>query len=438
MPLRDLVLYAGPIFGLTTTLFFVQFYFLKFAADVLLIAPGVVGAVFALGRVWDAISDPLVGRLSDRTHTRLGRRRPWMLAGIPVLAIAFAMTWIPPRGLEGVALTAWITVGLLLYFTGFTVYFIPHQSLGAELSTRHHERTRIFGARQASFIVGMFLAFGAIQYVTLAEDGRAAAARVVALALPIACAVLLLPPLLLRERHEYQGRGGGEALAALRDVLRNPHAARILVVQFVDSLGLGVVGVIAPFMAEYVMKRPDMIGVLPAFLVVAQLVSIPLWVRLCRRYGKKQTWIVSMVGTAFAFGGLGFVSENSVVYASLVLVAIGIFTGCGGAVVPSLMADVIDFDEFATGERKEGIYSAALGFAFKSGAAIIVVVAGFTLQLAGFVPNAEQGPAVRVAILALSSAVPFVAFLLGALVFRGFRLDAGEHARIRGAIDTRS
>ena len=110
MPLRDLVLYAGPIFGLTTTLFFVQFYFLKFAADVLLIAPGVVGAVFALGRVWDAISDPLVGRLSDRTHTRLGRRRPWMLAGIPVLATAFAMTWIPPRGLEGVALTAWITV----------------------------------------------------------------------------------------------------------------------------------------------------------------------------------------------------------------------------------------------------------------------------------------------------------------------------------------
>ncbi len=93
VPLRDLVLYAGPIFGLTTTLFFVQFYFLKFAADVLLVAPGIVGAIFALGRVWDAISDPLVGTLSDRTRTRMGRRRPWMLAGIPLLAIAFAMTW---------------------------------------------------------------------------------------------------------------------------------------------------------------------------------------------------------------------------------------------------------------------------------------------------------------------------------------------------------
>jgi Na+/melibiose symporter-like transporter len=435
--LRDLVLYSGPVFGLSTTLFFVQFYFLKFASDVLLVGPATVGAVFALGRAWDAISDPLVGSWSDRTRSRLGRRRPWMLAGIPVLAVAFAMTWLPPRELAGGALTAWIAVGLLLYFTGFTIFYVPHQSLGAELSTRYHERTRIFGARQASFIVGMFFAFAAIQYVTLADDGRAAAARVVAWVVPIACILMLLPPVFLRERDEYQGRGGTHTLRAFRDVLRNPHAARLLLVQFVDSLGVGVVGVIAPFLAVYIIKRPDMIGVLPAFLVVAQILSIPVWVRLSRRFGKKPVWLVSMVGTAFSFAGQAFVGENTLVLVSIMLVLTGIFIGCGGVVAPSLLADVIDFDEHATGERKEGVYYAALGFAFKCGAAVIVIVAGFVLELAGFEPNADQALPARVAILSLFAGVPFVMFLLGALVFRGFGLDAAEHARVRAELEAR-
>jgi GPH family glycoside/pentoside/hexuronide:cation symporter len=436
--LRSLLCYAGPVFGLSTTLFFVQFYFLKFAADVLLVAPALVGALFALARAWDAISDPLVGSWSDRTRSRLGRRRGWMFAGIPVIAVAFWMTWVPPIALEGRALEIWIAAGLLLYFTGFTLFFVPHQSLGAELSTRYHERTRIFGARQASFILGIFLAFGAIQYVTLAEDQRAAARNVVLIVVPIACLLLLIPPVFLRERVEYQGRGGGMVWGSFRDVLRSPHAAKLLLVQFVDSLGLGVVGVIAPFMAEYIIKRPDLIGVLPAFLVIPQIASIPLWVRLSRRFGKKQVWIVSMVGVGLSFGGNIFVGENTVVLISVLLVFTGFFSGCGGAVAPSLLADVIDFDEYETGERKEGVYSAALGFAFKCGAALIVIIAGFALQWAGFVPNAEQTATVRWTILVMYALVPLFMFLLGAAVFLRFGLDEREHARIRGVLDLRN
>jgi Na+/melibiose symporter-like transporter len=87
VPMTTVLAFGGPVFALSGTLFFVQFFFLKFATDVLLIAPALVGTLFALGRGWDAVSDPIVGAWSDRTRTRLGRRRPWMLAALPALAL---------------------------------------------------------------------------------------------------------------------------------------------------------------------------------------------------------------------------------------------------------------------------------------------------------------------------------------------------------------
>ena len=93
VPLATLLAWGPPIFGLSSALFFLQFFFLKFATDVLLIAPVVVGALFAAGRLWDAGSDPIVGTFSDRTRTPLGRRRPWMFAAIPMLVVFTWMIW---------------------------------------------------------------------------------------------------------------------------------------------------------------------------------------------------------------------------------------------------------------------------------------------------------------------------------------------------------
>src|ERR1700687_5557824 len=89
VPLATVLSYGPPIFGLTAPFFFVQFFFMKFATDVLLIAPATIGLVFALGRAWDAVSSPIAGTWSDRTRTRIGRRRPWMLGAIPVVALSF-------------------------------------------------------------------------------------------------------------------------------------------------------------------------------------------------------------------------------------------------------------------------------------------------------------------------------------------------------------
>ncbi len=432
-----LLAWGGPAMGFAFPLFFVQIYFLKFSADVLLLAPGVIGVLFGLGRIWDAMSDPVAGYLSDRTRTRWGRRRPWMLAAIPLIAAFFSMLWRPPAGLEGTALVAWTAVALFGFYTAFTVYAVPHYSLGAELSLDHHERSRVYGTRHVSFTLGVIVAFAALQAVDTAADPRESAATMVYAAVPVIAAMLLVVPLAVRERPEFQGRGAESPFSAVRDVLGNPHARILLAVIFIESLGGGVLGVLAPFVAQYVLDT-DQVALLPAFYVAFSVVSVPLWIRLSRRWGKKRVWLVAMVGTALSFGATMLLGAGDLAEMAFLLACAGTAAGCGGAVGQSLVADVIDADELRTGERKEGSYAATWGLAFKSGGGITVALTGVILQAGGFQPNVEQTPTALWTIKGLFGGAPLVAYLVGAALFRRFGLDEAEHARVRAELDRRA
>ena len=437
-PAKHVLAYGPPIFALSAVLFFVQFFFLKFATDVLLLSSLGVGAIFAVGRLWDAISDPIVGTWSDRTRTRLGRRRPWMFGAIPGICLFFAMIWIPPVGLSKGALYAWSAVAIFGFYTAFTAYIIPHQSLGAELSRDHHDRSRIFGVRHAFFMFGMMLAFGGMQLVTNAEDPRRVAGHLALAAVAVSLLVLAIPPALIRERSDYQGRGAQRPLRAMRDVLKNPHARLLLSVQFIEMLGAGVLGILSPYVLQYVLRRPDLIGPLPAIFVVCSVLSIPGWVWAARRFGKRDVWVVAMLGFAFSFGSTFFVAPGQGMAMGLLLIAAGISAGCGGAVGPSMLADVIDYDEYTTGERKEGAYSAAWGFTIKAANALIILLVGVSLQLSGFEPNVEQTPISELTLRTLYAAMPFVMSSIGAILLRRFRLDSREHARIQRELEERS
>jgi len=437
VPLRTLLTYAPPVAALSAPLFMVQFYFLNFATDVLLLAPLGVGILFAAGRVWDAVSDPIVGTLSDRTHTRLGRRRPWMFAGIPLLMASLLMIWRPPEVSDGL-LYAWLTLALFAFYTAFTMFSVPHMALGAELSKDHHDRNRIFGSQAAAFTFGMMLAFGGMQYVTNAAAPRDAAAQLAIVAILVLPWILLIPPTLLRERAEYQGRGAASSLRAMRDVLKNPHARLLLTAQFIQLMGSGVLGIMAPYLMRYVLKRPDLIGVMPAMFVVCSIVSISIWIRLTRRFGKRNCWIAGMIGSGLSFGMILFVGENDFVLMGCVLVSAGFFIGSGMMVGNSMLADVIDWDECETGERKEGAYSAAWGFAIKSATAIVIIVVSAALQFSDFRPNEEQTEGTLLMLRVFNGGIPLVMFLLGAFWFRRFELNESEHAEIRAELDRRA
>jgi len=423
LPPSTLVAFGAPILGLSYLLFFVQFYFLKFATDVLFLSPAIVGAIFAVAKLWDAVSDPLVGSWSDRIRTRLGRRRPFLFAALPLLLAGFVMLWSPPEALAGSALVTWVSLGLFVFYTAFTLYVLPHVALGAELSRDSHQRTRLFAGRQMSFTLGMLVAFAAIQVAMNAEAPRAMAAW---LAVPTALAsvaLLALTPILVREPESPERTGGRGILAGLRDVRRNPPARMLLFVWLVESAGVGAVGTMAPYVAEYVLRRPDVVGFLPAAYVVAGILSIPVWVRISRSRGKRNTWLAAMCLASAAFGGLFFVGAGDVLPVMLLLVVAGSAMGCGSVLSNSILADVIDLDERRTGERKEGIYSASMNFVLKVGTSLATAASGLVLGAVGFEPNVEQSATSLLGMRILFAGMPCAGFALGAILFSRVTLE---------------
>jgi len=433
-----LALYAFPTLGPALLNTLALLYLFKYATDVLLIAPAAMGVVFMIGRFWDAASDPLVGYWSDRTRTRWGRRRPWLAASAPLFAICPIMVWSPPETLGGFGLLLWVAVGLLALDTASTAFYVPHGALGAELSLEHHERTRIFSWRQVGTQIGFFAAIAAMSVLARAADKRPVAFWIAVLAggataLSIAVAGLRLP-----ERPEFQMRGMARPLAAIRDVWSNPHARVMLGVLLIDHLGLAGLGVIAPYYAQYVLGDETLLPWLMASYLSTSLIAAWGAPALSRRWGKRRTWLASMSATGVAYAGLLFPDAESawLVYPLGALVGLG--NGIGMVVGSSIQADVVDYDEYLTGERKEGIYFAAWNIARKGASGVMGFLAGQALQLSGFVPNAGQSETTLWVIRGLLAVVPAVAFALGIALFLRFRLTHDEHQRIREAIHSRN
>jgi len=434
-----LLAYGLPAVAFGFYLFVIQFYFLKYATDVMLASPAVIGVLFGAGRLWDAVTDPVVGHWSDRTHRPGGRRRPWMIAGIPLLAASFLMVWMPPLGPGDPLLVAWWALSLFGFYTALTIYTIPHASLGVELSNDYHERTRVFGVQRMSFVIGMMLSFGAIGYISTATDPAAAAAVIAGSGAIVASAVLALTPLRIRER--FAGAPGGEArnpFAALRDVLRNPHARVVLLAWFADGFSGGVLGVLAPFVSEYSLGRPDLVAVLPAAFLVPAVIAIPIWVRASRRFGKRGVWTVALLGTAACFAAIFFVPPSQVFVLCLFLAGAGACFSAGGAIGQSMLADTVDYDELQTGERKEGAYLAAWGFALKLSLGTTIALTGIALQASGFRPNVEQTETALLTMRAMFSGFPVLATLSAVAILQRVTFDAAAHAETRAALDERA
>jgi GPH family glycoside/pentoside/hexuronide:cation symporter len=435
--------YSSPTVGLGFMFFLVGLYMMPFATDVLAMSPAAISTIFLVSRVWDAISDPVAGFMSDRTGTRFGRRRPWLAASAPLILIVYTMMWMPPSTLEGGWLVAWMAAGVFGFYTAMTVFIVPHQALGAELTDDYHDRTRIFATRHVTWSVGSVIAVAGMQFLINAkESGGAEYARTLAGGMGFGVALLggaliLFAATVLRERAEFQGRGGDSPLRAFRDVWRNPHARLLLIVFLIENLGAATIGVLTFYVASYVVMRPELTGVFILCYMFASIGFTPIWLPLSRRFGKKNLWLFSMLLTGVAFGGMWFLQENSWLLISVLATLGGTAAGCGAMVGPSIQADVIDYDEYTTGERKEGAYFAAWNFVFKSATGITIGLTGWVLDVAGYVPNQPQTEQVRNAILFLYAIFPLTCYLIGAYLFSRFSLGPEEHVRIRTALDAR-
>ena len=423
-------------FGIMTMLF--GTYLMKFATDVLLIAPAVMGSIIAASRLWDAVSDPMVGYLSDRTRSRFGRRRVWMFGAAIPMSLGLTAIWSPPIGLDETAIVVWMAVALLFYETASTAFWVPHGAAGMELTPNHHERTRLWGWRQMIGVVGMMLGLVSLQVMNMAEDKRLVAFVISMVAGVSVAIVVMWSTWKLPERADYQGRGGTHVVQSMLDVVRNPHSRLILIVFGIETFGAASIGMLVPYLVEYVVPmQAQMVPILLTY-TVPQFVFAPLWMRLSSRVGKKRLWLASLVVTAVSFP-LFMPIEQPGIAIYLVAFLLGVAGGVGPVVAPSIQADIIDYDEYTTDQRKEGSYLAVWNFVRKAAGSVTALVTGWVLQATGYdAESAQQSEEVKFAIRALFCLLPAVCYAIGALLFTRFSLGEAEHTRIRRVLDERA
>lgn len=434
----DMYWYALPGIGITFVYTLTLVMYMKYTTDVLLVSSAAVGTIMLVSKVWDAISDPVAGYLSDRTTLRMGRRKSWILGCSIPLALFTVMLWLPPSGLGETATIAWIAVGVFGFYTAYTGYEVPHLALGAEMSHEAEERNRIYGVRAILKAVGLILTFGIGVALIDSENAERNATPLILAASGFTAISLWLmvwktPP----ERADYATRGASNPFRAIRDVWRNPRARNVLIVYFIENCGIGGIGVLVPFVIEYVLEMPGMSAVFLGVYAISQIAGIPLWVKLGDYFEKQHLWMFAMAQSLVGFGLMIFLTAGNWQLMVFSSVLAGTAGACSNTIGTSLKADVIDTDEYETGERKEGSFFAAWSFSNKLAGGLMLGVVGISLEWIGYEPNQIQPESVRNGMLFLMGGLPLIGYSIGIAIFSRFDLKAAEHARIRAEIDAR-
>ena len=449
VPLGTTIAYGMPGLGAGYMYLLMSLYVMKFSTDVLLIAPAVMGVIFSISRIWDAVSDPIAGYLSDRTTFKFGRRRTWMLISFIPISFGFLAVFSPPESMQGQSLDLWMMIAILSFYSAITLLNVPHMALGAELSEDYHERTRLFGVRHIGFTLGSILALVSMSLLISEEnnpdgDVRQLASSLAFYAIGAMSLMIFFAVSKLKENPEFQNRVNKNPFKAFRDVWINPHAKILIIVLFIENLGGAVIGVLTLYVTQYIVEAPAWAPLIIFAYMLPSALSVPLWIPLSRRFGKIRLWVFSLTFTGISFGGIFIIPFLDSITDRLIVMFIGaalggMAAGCGGAIGPSVKGDVIDYDEYLTGERKEGSYFAALNFVFKSATGIMLLVTGFVLQFSGFIPNQPQTMEVKIALISLYGLVPLVFYSLGAyLLYKKFKFGEKEHAAIKQQIQERA
>ena len=440
LTLKTKLLYGAPSFAGAAMIIPIFIHMPKFYADVVLVPLGYLAMAIAIARSLDALSDPLMGWISDHTHTRLGRRRPYMLIGAPLCGVAFFCLLNPPQSLSGGRAALWFGATFILYFIFHTIYALPHYALGPELTQNYHDRSTLFAWRESFSILGTIVAAAApgimMQAFHLTE-------RQVFFRLGIFFGVILsllygLLVLTVKERPDFVARESNPLVPGIRRALRNRPFAILLGSYVVSSISGAIPATMMPFFNAYVIRPKNPVFWLSMLLLAYfafGFISLPMWVAIARRVGKLNAYLASFF-LGITGGGAMFLLGPGDNWWLLVLICwAGIGFGAGLFLTPSMQADVIDYDELYTGKRREAQYTAFWSMLPKFVAIPSAAIPIAVLASLGYIPNAVQAPKVVFAIRAIFALGPATCSMLSFLIARRFPITQTIHRAILDGID---
>lgn len=439
---KTLLSYSLPAFplallGLTFYVFLPKYY-----ADVIGVPLSSLGVIIILSRIWDALIDPAVGVLSDRTRHKSGRRRPWVLLATLPLCLCFISLVIPPTTWTSQANTYWFTVWTFLFFLFWTFVAVPYEALGAELSFSYDERTKLLGTREAFVVVGTlgavlfpFILNKLVQAGAIVLDERAQVLSLAIFYSALLVALVLIFYRNVKERNwDEKKKPQGSLYHGYREVLKNKPFLILLTAYLINSFGGTLPATLIFFYVEYVLGD---LGGGPYYLIIYFIVGFlffPLWVFLSRKLGKKESWLIALSINTIGFIGVFFLGEGDTTSYALFIAFSAIGYGGTLAIPASMQADVIDYDELQTGLRREGQFIGLWYVVKKFSAALGAGLAFPILDFMGYVAGARQNAETIFAMRFLYAAMPCICNVLAMFVAVKYPIDKKMFLEIREKI----
>ena len=422
--------------------------------------PALVGLLGAIPRLTDAFTDPLMGYISDHAKTRWGRRRPFIFGGVFIAGLTYALLWQLPDGRSEHFYFVWFLVGSILFYMGYTIFATPWVALGYELTPDYHERTRLMGTQnfigQLAYVVSPWFLW-IMSHDGFFEDQVSGAAGLAIIVAVVAIALGVIPAIFLRERMQAvaltvpEGNDGlwtnvREFFQGFRNTLASGPFLKLCLATFMIFNGFMLIASFQYYVIIYYVARGDQtlgakyagwagtVGAVATFAVVAFVT----W--LGTKIGKRKALILSVSISIIGYG-LKWVTYNPDMPWLVVVPAPLMAFGLGGlfTIVPSMVADVVDFDELKTRERREGMYGSIFWWTVKLGMAAALAGGGYLLNATGFQVDlgANQAPEAISRLRIFDACIPMLTSAIAIWAVLTFPITEEKAHQVREELESR-
>lgn len=415
----------------------VSMFLLYFFTDVFLISATAAGSIFLIAKLWNAFCDPAMGYIADRTNTRWGKNRPFLLFGAFPLGIAFFLLFFGPQ-LSSSLRIVYALVTFLFFSAAYSVVNIPYGALTANLTLDTHERSALTGFRMMFAILGTLMVAGTIKPLVAMFPSELTGFRMIGAIFGSLCIIVnIFTFASVKEKFTPVADEKKPFREDLKMVMQNKPFIILTVSTILQMVAIWLLASMTNYYFKYNLAAEKMIPVAFLCLFVTAMAALPFWVFMTKKWSKKNVLVAgTMLMGIMLLSLLVLPQENkTLIFGVFILAGFGMSALylCPWAMIP----DTVEYSQWKTGMRREGILYGFFNFAFKFSAAFSGIIAGFGLDYFGYVPNVLQKADTLFGIKMIMTAVPFFFILAGIIVILFYPIDTAMHEKMVGEIKIR-
>jgi len=435
LPLLTKIFYGTGDLGISMNNSIITAFFSVFMVTVVGMPPGLVAIIFIIGRSWDFINDPIIGHLSDRTRTKWGRRRPFLLFGAIPFGLSFILLWLGPD-FNQTGLIIYYSLAYIVYEFMATVVYMPYYALTPELTEDYDERTKLTSFRMMFNIIGSLTAY-ILPLLIVGNDWTQATKQQVMMMAMVAAVIAATPFLIVffstKEKKEFQKQDLPKFIPSLKAAFKNRPFVFGAMMYLFTWMTIIVVESNLQFFIIHIIQRPSQSIIIMISIFVTAIFALPIWNWVSKNWNKRYAYIGGVAFWAVVMMILIFMTPETPFWLILILcVMAGIGVSAAQVLPWSIIPDAIEWEEWQTGERNEGMFYSLITLLGKVGMAIAQPVGLLILQLTGFQEGQGviQTPTALLGVRLVMGPLPAILLLSGILMAVFYPLTREQHHKV--------